>query len=79
MVIDEELVLIVKFIIWYICFVKLGECVVVKVCVEDVENDKGWMVVKVCSFVGEEFVFIGIFEMYWFSNYSEEGNNLWKL
>ncbi len=37
--------------------------------VEDVENDKGRTVVKVRSFVGEELVFTGTFEMYRSSNY----------
>ncbi|MCP1164990.1 MULTISPECIES: transcription factor FapR [Bacillus] len=75
-VIDEELALTAKSTIRYIRPVKLGERVVAKARVEDVENDKGRTVVKVRSFVGEELVFTGTFEMYRSSNYSEEGNNL---
>ncbi len=75
-VIDEELALTAKSTIRYIRPVKLGERVVAKARVEDVENDKGRTVVKVHSFVGEELVFTGTFEMYRSSNYSEEGNNL---
>ncbi len=70
-VIDEELALTAKSTIRYIRPVKLGERVVAKARVEDVENDKGRTVVKVRSFVGEELVFTGTFEMYRSSNYSE--------
>ena len=55
-VIDEELALTAKSTIRYIRPVKLGERVVAKARVEDVENDKGRTVVKVRSFVGEELV-----------------------
>ncbi len=75
-VIDEELALTAKSTIRYIRPVKLGERVVAKARVEDVENDKGRTVVKVRSFVGEELAFTGTFEMYRSSNNSEEGNNL---
>ena len=74
-VIDEELALTAKSTIRYIRPVKLGERVVAKARVEDVENDKDGRLSK-CVASLEKNLFYRHFEMYRSSNYSEEGNNL---
>ncbi|MFX3661874.1 MAG: transcription factor FapR [Ectobacillus sp.] len=73
-VIDEDLALTAKANIQYVRPVKLHERVVAKAKVIDIGNDKGRTVVEVTSFVGNEAVFTGSFEMYRSSNNNEEGN-----
>jgi acyl-coenzyme A thioesterase PaaI-like protein len=73
-VIDEEVALTAKAHIQYVRPVKLHERVVAKAKVTNIENDKGRTVVKVTSFVGNEIVFTGTFEMY--RAKGEEGNSL---
>ncbi|MFX3624620.1 MAG: transcription factor FapR [Ectobacillus sp.] len=75
-VIDEDLALTAKANIQYVRPVKLHERVVAKAKVIDIGNDKGRTVVEVTSFVGNEAVFTGSFEMYRSSKNNEEGNKL---
>lgn len=73
--IDEDLALTAKATIQYVRPVKLEERVVAKARVSNIENDKGRTVVDVRSFVGNEIVFTGKFEMYRSSKNSEDGNS----
>lgn len=63
-VIDNELALTAKANIQFTRSVKLGERVVAKAKVFDVHNEKDRTIVEVNSFVGNELVFKGEFEMY---------------
>lgn len=63
-VINDELALTAKANIHFTRSVKLGERVIAKAKVYDVHNEKDRTVVEVNSFVGNELVFKGEFEMY---------------
>lgn len=62
-VIDDELALTAKSELRFIRQVKLSERVIAKATVKGT-NEKGLTVVKVDSFVEDELVFTGLFEMY---------------
>jgi acyl-coenzyme A thioesterase PaaI-like protein len=63
-VIDDELALTAKANIRFTRQVKQGERVVAKAKVVDLDKPKGWTGVAVNSYVLEELVFSGTFEMY---------------
>nr|2F41_A Chain A, Transcription factor fapR [Bacillus subtilis]2F41_B Chain B, Transcription factor fapR [Bacillus subtilis]2F41_C Chain C, Transcription factor fapR [Bacillus subtilis]2F41_D Chain D, Transcription factor fapR [Bacillus subtilis] len=63
-VIDDELALTASADIRFTRQVKQGERVVAKAKVTAVEKEKGRTVVEVNSYVGEEIVFSGRFDMY---------------
>ncbi|ALC81024.1 MULTISPECIES: transcription factor FapR [Bacillus] len=63
-VIDDELALTAKASIRFSRQVKQGERVVAKAKVMNLDKPKGWTAVAVNSYVSEELVFSGTFEMY---------------
>lgn len=75
-VINDEVALTTKANIQYRRSVKLNERVVAKAKVLDSGSSKRRSVVKVSSFVGNEIVFIGMFEMYRYSKNSEDGTKI---
>lgn len=71
-VINDELALTAKAEVRFIRQVKMGERVVAKAKVIERENEKGRTIVEVESFVNQELVFRGVFDMYR-SKSSEKG------
>ena len=63
-VINDELALTARAEVRFIRQVKMGERVVAKAKVVEKENEKGRSIVEVESFVNQELVFKGLFEMY---------------
>ncbi|WP_416826882.1 transcription factor FapR [Ectobacillus polymachus] len=71
-VIDDEIALTTKASIQYLRSVKLNERIVAKAKVIESENSKRRTVVEVNSYVENEIVFTGTFEMYRYSKNSED-------